>query len=73
MTKSSPDAAVAALARFVRTELAVILAAWRQRLERLPPSTTSLAARGEQVVEWLAAALGYPMTLTLAVAVRVRA
>ena len=57
MTKSSPDAAVAALARFVRTELAVILAAWRQRLERLPPSTTSLAARGEQVVEWLASAL----------------
>ena len=57
MTKSSPDAAVAALARFVRTELAVILAAWQQRLERLPPSPTSLAARGEQVVEWLACAL----------------
>ncbi len=48
---------MAALARFVRTDLNAILGAWKARIEALPASETSLGARGERVIEWLANSL----------------
>ncbi len=55
--RSSPDEAVAALARFVRADLSPVLSAWKKRIETLPASEPSLAARGERVLEWLASSL----------------
>ena len=54
----SRDDGVAGLARFVRSDRASILDAWRTRVASLPPSTgTSLVTQGAAVLDWLARSL----------------